>query len=818
MIATPPASAEDPQDEIATLIRRLHETQQRLQELAGGEVDAVMLPGGQSFLLHDAQEKLRASEASEHRLAVTQEAILNALPAHIALLDAQGVILSVNEAWKRFSTANSLQGPDFFTGHNYLEICERAQGDCANEAQAPAAGIRRVLRGEIADFSIEYPCHSPTEQRWFRLMVTPLREDRLAGAVVTHFDITERKLAELAALRLAAIVEFSDDAIIGKDLGSIVTSWNRGAEKVFGYSSAEMVGTSIERLIPPDRQGDENQILSKIRRGESVEHFETVRQTRDGRRIHVSLTVSPIKDEHGAITGFSKVARDITERKHSEERMRRLVESDVQGIIFWNRQGEITEANDAFLKMVGCTRDDLAAGRINWREMTPPEFAEQDARALREIDATGVCKAYEKEYLRHDGSRVPIFIGAAIFESNPEEGVSFVLDLTERKKLEHQFLRAQRMESIGTLAGGIAHDLNNALGPIMMSLDLLEMRFPDPKSLELLSIISASAQHAADMVRQVLSFARGVEGRQMEVQVNHLLGEIERIARDTFPKNIRVQTILPHDLWPVTGDPTQLHQVLLNLCVNARDAMPDGGTLTLSAKNLTLDAHYAGLSWNLEARPGPHIFIEITDTGTGIPPEIQEKIFDPFFTTKEIGKGTGLGLSTALAILKSHGGFIRVDSEPGKGTKFNVYLPAQTEISPEAEKRVAEMPRGHGELILVVDDEAAVRQITQRTLIAFGYRVVLATDGVEALAVFTREGGEISAVLTDMMMPVMDGPAVIRVLRKLNPKLPIIAASGLSTDAHTATATSLGVKHFLSKPYTAEALLKVLKQVLPTKV
>jgi CheY-like chemotaxis protein len=274
-----------------------------------------------------------------------------------------------------------------------------------------------------------------------------------------------------------------------------------------------------------------------------------------------------------------------------------------------------------------------------------------------------------------------------------------------------------------------------------------------------------------------------------------------------------VRSVVAPGLWTVMGDPTQLHQVLLNLCVNARDAMPRGGTLTISAANATLDAASARL--NLEAKPGPYVFLQVEDSGTGIPQEVIEKIFDPFFTTKDVGKGTGLGLSTSLAIVKSHGGFLRVDSEPGRGTKFQVYLPAQQVASPAAAAAPeAELPRGHGELILVVDDEASVRQIIQQSLEAFGYRVLLAGDGAEAVSLFTRHQAEIAAVLTDMMMPVMDGPAMIEAVRKLDPGMRIIAASGLSSGDHMGRAMSLGVKHFLPKPYEAATVLTLLRKAL----
>ena len=398
----------------------------------------------------------------------------------------------------------------------------------------------------------------------------------------------------------------------------------------------------------------------------------------------------------------------------------------------------------------------------------------------------------------------------------PESILSIDTDITERRKIELQFLRAQRMESIGTLAGGIAHDLNNCLAPIMLSLELLTKKFPDPDSAELLDMLSVSAQRGADMVRQVLLFARGVEGERQEVQIRLLVADTEKIVNDTFLKHIEVRTRVPNDLWTVIGDATQLHQVLLNLCVNARDAMPDGGTLTISAENLILDAHYAVL--DSEVRSGAYVVLQVEDTGTGIPPVIIEKIFDPFFTTKAIGQGTGLGLSTSMAIARSHGGFVRVYSEPGKGTTFKVYLPARTGTSsPTAGRRAVELPRGHGELILVVDDEPSVRLVTQQTLEAFGYRAILASDGAEALAIYARREAEIAVVLTDMMMPVMDGPATIQVLRKMNPGLLVIAASGLVANDYAAKFADLGVLHFLPKPYTAETLLKALQKILEKK-
>jgi CheY-like chemotaxis protein len=302
-----------------------------------------------------------------------------------------------------------------------------------------------------------------------------------------------------------------------------------------------------------------------------------------------------------------------------------------------------------------------------------------------------------------------------------------------------------------------------------------------------------------------------VDGERHELQPRHLLAEIEMIVKDTFPKNIRLELFYPQEPWTVLGDSTQLHQILLNLCVNARDAMPAGGVLTLAIENMVLDEQYAGM--HLEARPGRYLVYSVTDTGTGIPPAILDKIFEPFFTTKELGHGTGLGLSTVMAIVKSHGGFINVYSEPGRGTTFKVYLPAVEASSGRAPAASAEtsLPRGNGETILVIDDEASILVITGQTLEAFGYHALTASDGPEAVTIYAQNQDKISAVVTDMSMPIMNGPAIVRALMSINPAAKIIAASGLQARTQVA---SLAVKGFLTKPYTAETLLTTLRQVL----
>ncbi|MDZ4404526.1 PAS domain-containing protein [Prosthecobacter sp.] len=388
----------------------------------------------------------------------------------------------------------------------------------------------------------------------------------------------------------------------------------------------------------------------------------------------------------------------------------------------------------------------------------------------------------------------------------------FMTDVTEKRRMESQFLRAQRMESIGTLAGGVAHDLNNVLTPILMSLTILRMKLAQPRDVELLNAMENSANRGADMVKQILSFARGVEGRSLLLRPKDVIQEMEQLIHETFPKSIRCSIACAEEAWNVEGDPTQLHQVLLNLSVNARDAMPEGGELGISAGNVVVDEQFA--SMHPDAQPGPHVVFEVRDTGMGIPPEVRDRIFDPFFTTKEMGKGTGLGLSTTLGIVKSHHGFIDLTSRVGKGSVFRIYLPAKTAVeNPPA--RPVESPRrlGQGELILVVDDEAAILTATRHTLEAFGYQVATACDGTDAIATFLKSEDKPVAVITDMMMPNMDGPALIQALLKIQPGLPVIGASGLNHQMQ-AQVNSLGVRHFLRKPYNADALLDALGEVL----
>ena len=386
----------------------------------------------------------------------------------------------------------------------------------------------------------------------------------------------------------------------------------------------------------------------------------------------------------------------------------------------------------------------------------------------------------------------------------------------DRGRAEQPLHHAQRLESIGTLAGGIAHDLNNVLAPILMAVDLLDDLVEDGRGRRLLASIERSTRRGMDLVRQVLYFARGVEGERRVFSAEQLLADVVKIVDETFPQNIEVVGEGMEDLPRIAGDPAQLYQVLMNLAVNARDAMPGGGVLRVAARPVEVRSERIP-PHAPTAAPGPFIELTVSDTGTGIPDEILDRVFEPFFTTKEPGHGTGLGLSTAQTIVHSHGGFLELESSEAAGSTFRVLLPAAAgPREPEASESRREPERGRGELVLVVDDEPTIRDVCSETLEAFGYRAVTAANGAEAVAVFARHHGEIAAVITDLAMPIMDGPAAIRAIRRLDRLVPIVAMSGLADRFGLDGISEDGITAFLEKPFAADELLAHLGDALAT--
>jgi len=501
---------------------------------------------------------------------------------------------------------------------------------------------------------------------------------------------------------------------------------------------------------------------------------------------------------------------EMTAHKAANARFETICEVSPLGIFMTDEKQRLIYANKALLD--GGSVEELP-GR-DWRAAVHPDDRELMLAQWAAIEQTGEPFRATRRYCRKDGS--VIWANVTVTPVRKEERLSGYMgileDITEQKRRDDQLIHSQRMESIGTLASGVAHDLNNILAPILMAATILHDLVPE-EARTFATAIEKSAQRGADIVRQVLTFARGIEGERIHLQPRSLVREVEEIVRGTFPKSITIRNCACRDLWTVSGDSTQLHQVLLNLCINARDAMPDGGTLTIQAENRVLNAHDTDI--HPDAKAGEYVAISVADTGTGISPEILERIFDPFFTTKQVGKGTGLGLSTVIGIAKSHGGFVKVHSELGKGATFCVHLPA---VSGQASDfRHPEKPASHsgnGEWILLVDDEAAIRTVTKVALTGHGYNVLVATDGIDALTIYAQHINKIAVVLTDLMMPLLDGVKLTRALREMNKGIAVIAATGQPDETREAELEQLGVKTILQKPYSTSDLLEALHQTI----
>lgn len=880
------------------------------------------------------------------------QAVLDALPATCAVLDANGVMTFVNQQWREFGRSNDADPATIQPGVNYLEVCRRSAAEDPR-ASSIAKGLEQVVSGRRDDLTLDYPCHSPTKKRWFRLYAARLvGPDH--GTLITHVEVTPlHRQAKQLQDSMAQSRAFRDSSPNGVMLviDGKVASANVVAARLWRESTpAALLGHSINELFTPEqravltatesrgtssrpeyiapfemqlrrkdgstlavettiiawrdgdratrqitfrdlselitlRQAEENVRLAKAEasvmtsllnsasrlakvggwsyditadelrwteqtcliHGVPLDHSPTFEEavgyyapedrervttavTRckteglpyslratleplDGPPLTVLTIGEPVRDASGTIVSLRGAIQDITLQDEAERKIRRqaaLIEAAGDAMLVVRPDSSVVFANVAATRLFDLPMPALLEKSIE--ELLGEEQSQAAIDHIRQgLDWTSELDFHSAKNQRRVGLCRIVDLPEG-FGDNSATLVS-ITDVTVQHELERQLVRSQRLESLGTLAGGIAHDLNNVLGPIVIAGDLLEQDITEPRSRRMLASINQCANRGIELVRQVLIFARGLEGQARVHNPAEVLEEVVVIVRETFPRGITLNVDVAKNLWPVRIDPTHLHQVLLNLAINARDAMGQLGTLTFRIRNREVDEVYASLTER--ARVGTYVQIMIGDTGKGIAAEHLPRIFEPFFSTKPLGEGTGLGLSTTHTIITQAGGFINVYSEPGVGTRFKIYLPAVLDSGaveqPVSQSRL-ELPRGEGELVLLVDDEEEICELTGEALRRHGYDVVTAEHGAAAVALYASRRDEVAVVLTDMSMPIMDGPTLIVALKALDPDVQIIGSSGL--DKLVSRAADAGVQHFIPKPYTLRTLLQTLARAL----
>ncbi len=673
-------------------------------------------------------------------------------------------------------------------------------------------------RNERAEFEVVY---DPLG-KWFGFRVFPAPD----GLAVYLSDVSEKRQAvehlRLNEERFRLLSQASADLVWDWDIQAGTVWRSSNLTSVFGSLAHQEAGSADDwamRIHPDDRHRVSNELRTALDAGEDSCESEYRFLVEQGRYVEVADCGQVVRDANGVAVRMVGGMRDITARKLYEHQLLEqaalidessdaIIVADLENrIVFWSKGASATygwTAAEAFGKMLPTLvcRDpvDFDAGLANLRE-----------------DGTW---SGELHHVTQSGAEITVLARLILMRDANGQANSILListDITERKRLESQLLRAQRLESLGVLAGGIAHDFNNVLAPILMSIELLRLDVSRDDKLTILDKLQYSAEHGSSLIRQILSFARGLDEQRSLFSPLSVAQEVESTIRDTFPRSIHIELTAGHELKLVNGNASQIYQVLMNLCVNARDAMPLGGTLSLRLENIVVDDVIAGM--HLDATPGEYVAIQVSDDGQGMDHSTIDRIFEPFFTTKEVGKGTGLGLPTAYSIVRGHGGFITIYSELGRGSTFKVYLPvAAAGTSDESsEMSLGDLPLGCGEMVLIVDDEPSLRDVAQATLLKFGYGVLTARHGADALPLYVTHRNEIAVVITDISMPVMDGPALIAAIHSIDPDLPIIASSGLGLDAQLAEAQDAGVKYFLPKPYSADRMLRLLRQVLDAK-
>ena len=649
------------------------------------------------------------------------------------------------------------------------------------------------------------------------------RADGSVAVLVVLRDISDRQRAtedrERSENQVRMILDTAMDGIISMNEQQNIVLFNRAAETIFGWKADQILGRSIDTLIPARFLAEHRQLVEQFGRGVIPSRRMSAQRTvmalrASGEEFPIEASISHTKVSDERI--YTVILRDVTEsekyRQQIEQQSQMLDQvSDAVSVV--EPSGRIAYWNQGAQRLLGWTADEaIGRGAVDLFYQGNESQVAQWKESLTAADSW----SGELKMTTRDGKTVIVDHRRTALKNETGDIKGYLcidIDITNRKKQELLLNRSQRLESIGTLAGGIAHDLNNVLTPILMGAKLLSSDRAPANRKGLLDTMVASAQRGAGLIQKMLSFAGGIRGDRSPVRIDQIVNETRGLMEHTLPKSTQIESFVDAECPTVNGDSTEISQILMNLCINARDAMPGGGKLLIEARSITLNGNSSKM--HPEGKPGSYLLLTVTDTGTGMSHEVLDRIFDPFFTTKEIGKGTGLGLATVQGIVKSHGGFILVYSEVGRGSKFSVYLPAFASTESDSNTtKITAAESGQGRLLLVVDDEVTILQMASAALDAAGYRVITASNGDEAIAIFSQRRDEISAVLLDMMMPGIDGLQTLERLLKLQPQVKVIACSGLRTTRREVEVLERGAKAFLPKPYSDHQLLVALSRIL----
>jgi PAS domain S-box-containing protein len=645
-----------------------------------------------------------------------------------------------------------------------------------------------------------------------------MEADSRAKTAALAQEVDERRRAFEREQLFIAAVESSNDAIVTETLDGVITGWNPAAERLFGFTAEEAIGSRIDIIVPAPLRNEVRGILDRIRAGEKIDTHETVRVDRNSRWIDVSLGISPIRSQSGSIIGVAKVVRDITAQKiaqealHESEQMARgIIENALDGFIQTDEAGNVLEWNPQAETMFGWSRREMVGKQLI--SLILPESLQSQRRKVREqLMLAAAGDRFEIDAIRKDGRSIRIEVSLkALRRRSGYVFNAFVRDLTQKIAAEEQLRQAQKMDALGQLTGGIAHDFNNVLTVITGTIEILAEEVSDkPDMAAIARLIGEAADRGTELTGHLLAFARKQPLQPRETDINHLIIDSAKLMRPALGEPIEIESMLADSLWTALVDPGQLSAALLNLAINARDAMPGGGKLTLETRNVNFDEHYAAA--NGDAQAGDYVMIAVSDTGSGIPEPIRDRVFDPFFSTKGVGKGTGLGLSMVYGFVKQSGGHIKLYSEEGYGTTFKLYLPkADIPAEHSASQSSAPGMEGGSETILVVEDDPLVRAYVNTQLQSLGYKTLSAANGAEALAI-ADGGAAFDLLFTDVIMPGrLNGRQLAAEMMRRRSPLKVLFTSGYTENAivHHGRLDS-GVL-LLAKPYRKADLARMLR-------